>query len=198
MLPPYYLGVHGLTGRRVMPGTPTAAKLIGNLVSPNRGLLVFAPVLAFSFWGMARSLRSSERHAALHRAVTLAVAVHWVMISAMGGWWAGWSFGPRNFMDVLPLFVLLLVPAWHGLDAASRFTRRLAVPAGATALAWSLFVAVRGATSFEPHEWNRTPIGINQAPERVWDWRDMQILRGITAVSDAPIGGGIVPQPDRT
>jgi hypothetical protein len=127
-----------------------------------------------------RVFRSDGPHAALYRTVSLIVVVHWVMISAIQrSWWGGWSFGPRNFMDVLPLFVLLLAPALDGFATLFGRTRVLAAAVGAVALGWSFFVAVRGATSFAPHGWNRTPIPVNSAPARVWDWSDMQVLRGL-------------------
>jgi hypothetical protein len=179
LLPPYYLGYHVPWAPRMVVRGPMGDPLLGNLVSPNRGLFVFAPILAFALWGMVRAFRYDARHAPLLRFVALLVVVHWVMISSiMRNWWAGWSFGPRNFMDVLPLFVVLCVPAVQAFAELSGARRAVVGGAATVALAWSLFTAVHGATSQAPHLWNAQPIPLQQRPERIWDWRDMQVLRG--------------------
>jgi hypothetical protein len=179
VLPPYYLGFHNPGAERLTPGVSSKA-LLGHLVSPNRGLFVFAPVFLFSLWGMVRVYRGVDRHAALYRAVALGIVAHWLLISSIQrGWWGGWCFGPRHFMDVVPLLVLLLSPALDGLARLSRGPRAGVSSLAALAVAWGLFVAVRGATSFAPHGWNRTPIPVPRAPERVWDWSDLQVLRGL-------------------
>jgi len=180
LLPPYYRGFHSPRATIAMGlGRDPSAALVGNLVSPNRGLFVFVPVFLFSVWGSVHAFRSSGRHTALLRALAIVVVAHWVMISSVGTrWWAGWSFGPRNFMDVLPLFVVLLVPA---IDAFGELPARARAAVGSLAslaVAWSLFVAVYGANVMAPHLWNSEPVNIDLHPERVWKWRDMQIMRG--------------------
>src|SRR5262249_34739136 len=135
----------------------------------------------FSLWGMVRSFRTDEPHATLYRTISLIVVAHWLMISTISprAWWAGWSFGPRNFMDALALWVVLLVPALDGLAELSPRTTALVAPIGGAALAWSLFAAVHGALSPAPIYWNSMPIPVEERPERLWDWHDMQILRGV-------------------
>ena len=176
-LPPYYTS-YDHTAPYVMSIGRFVQGLVGHLVSPNRGVLVFTPILAFSLWGMARTLRSHGPHAAFYRMVALIVVVHWVMISVMARkWWAGWSFGPRHLVEMLPLLVLLLVPAIEAARASSRRVQALLAPPVAMALAWSLFVAIHGASSPAPGAWNSTPSNVDDHAERVWDWRDMQVLR---------------------
>jgi hypothetical protein len=155
------------------------AALVGNLVSPNRGLFVFVPVFLFSVWGMVEAFRSSGRHAVLLQALAIAVVAHWVMISSISSkWWAGWSFGPRNFMDVLPLFVVLLVPAIDAFGEPPARARAAVGSVASLAVAWGLFVAVYGANAIGPQSWNFQPLDIDLHPERLWDWHDMQIMRG--------------------
>jgi hypothetical protein len=179
LLPPYYVGVHTQSGRAMSVTGFAPWALLGNLVSPNRGLFVFAPVVAFALWGMVRAVRRPGRHAGLLRLLAVVVVVQWVVISSIArNWWAGWSFGPRNFMEAFPLWIVLLVPAIDGIAALPARSRRFVAGAGGVALAWSLFVAVYGANAWEPHVWNAQPVPIQERPERLWDWRDMQILRG--------------------
>ena len=179
LLPPYYRGFQPQTVRIAGLIWDPFSALVGNLVSPNRGLFVFVPVFVFSVWGIVHAFRSNGRHTALLRALAIVVVAHWVMISSLGSkWWAGWSFGPRNFMDVLPLFVVLLVPA---IDAFGELPARARAAVGSLAslaVAWSLFVAVYGANAMAPQFWSFQPVNIDLHPERVWEWRDMQIMRG--------------------
>lgn len=76
------------------------------------------------------------------------------------------------------MLIVLLVPAIDGARAASRRARALLAPLAFVALAWSLFVAVHGATSPAPGTWNAVPTNVDEHPERAWDWHDLQILRG--------------------
>jgi hypothetical protein len=156
-----------------------AEGLAGHLVSPNRGLFVFTPVLVFSLWGMLHAFRAEMPHAALYRTLTLIVVAHWVFVSVVARrWWGGWSVGPRHLVEIYPLLIVLLVPALDAFARASRRVRTLVAPAAAAALAWSLFVAVHAATSPAPADWNAGPANVDEHHERVWDWTDLQILRG--------------------
>ncbi len=177
-LPAYYWSYDD-TSAYVMSLGRFAQGLVGHLVSPNRGVLVFTPILAFSLWGMVHAFRSSDRHAPLLRTLSVIVIVHWLMISVVARkWWAGWSFGPRHVVEIVPLLLVLLLPAIDAFRTSSRRVQACVVPSAAVALAWSLFVAVHGATSPAPAAWSSSPLDVDRHPERVWDWHDMQILRG--------------------
>jgi hypothetical protein len=179
-LPPYYLSFDDSSPYRMSVGR-FATALAGHLVSPNRGLFVFTPVLAFSVYGMVRAFRApAGPHAALQRTLALAVVAHWLVISVLARkWWAGHSFGPRHLVELCPLLVVLLLPALDGVATWPPARRALAVPFAAVALAWSAFVAVHGATSPAPHEWSALPANVDERPARVWDWSDLQMLRGV-------------------
>ncbi len=83
--------------------------LLGNLISPARGLLVFSPVFLFSFYGLWLKLR--EVHSDMLDLFLVGIIVaHWLVISSFGHWWAGNSFGPRFFSDMTPYFVYFLIP----------------------------------------------------------------------------------------
>lgn len=177
-LPPYYTR-YDHTSAYVLSATRFAQGLVGHLVSPNRGVFVFSPILLLSVYGMVAAWTSPDRHAPLYRALAVAVVVYWVTISLIARkWWAGWSFGPRHVVEIFPLLVILLVPAIQAMRTWSRRARVTLAPFAAAALAWSLFVAIHGATSSAPGVWNHDPQDVDLHPERVWDWHDMQILRG--------------------
>jgi len=179
VLPPYYFS-YDHTAPYVMSLPRFAQGLVGHLVSPNRGLFMFTPVLVFSLWGMAAACSSRSPHAALYRTLAVGVVLHWIMISFLARkWWAGWSVGPRHLAEIVPLLVVLLVPAIDAVRTSSRSVKLAIAPIAAAAFLWGLFVAMHGATSPAPLFWNASPTNVDEHPERVWDWHDMQILRGV-------------------
>ena len=77
----------------------------------------------------------------------------------------------RGTLSRCPLMVAVAAGTRVGLS------RRYAALAGGAALAWSLGVAAVGAFDHPNGEWNTAPAGIDRHHERLWDWRDMQIVR---------------------
>jgi hypothetical protein len=153
-------------------GRDFAGGLPGLLLSPSRGLLIYMPVCLFSIWGMVTVWRRSS-DAILYRYLVLAVLAHWIFLAVWPMWWAGWSFGPRLFCSMIPLWVLLILPV------RDQF-RRVPVSLAATlVVAWSVFVEVRCVTDHDVHLWNGMPVDVNDHTERLWDWGDTQILRGL-------------------
>jgi hypothetical protein len=150
----------------------------GLMISPNRGLLIFCPVLIFSVWGMFL-LRSWKGHPLLSWLAGLAVA-HWLFLGLWGEWWGGWSYGPRFFAMTSPLWCLMLLPAiegWQGLGRKG--LKQGTAILFALCLGFTLWVSYRGATSLAVHEWNNDPVNVDLNNERLWDWNDMQFLRGL-------------------
>lgn len=172
VLPSYYFAERLASNRHFLEA------LLGNLVSPARGLLVFSPVLAFAVAGMVWRTKHPGRDRVEYFLIAI-VVLHWVVISSYRHWWAGYSFGPRFFSDMLP-YLMYFLPAGLALAGTGTGVGRWAIRACvATLIAISVFVHYRGATSAETLMWNAMPRDLDRNPERVWDWRDLQFLRGI-------------------
>jgi hypothetical protein len=149
---------------------PSISGLAGLLVSPNRGLLVYSPIVLVAFAGIPAALGRGRRS-----------PIFWCAVAALGQymfygsytvWWGGHTYGPRYALDVLPL----LVPVAALFVAAIRITplkRALA----AAALAWSVVVAATGAFNYPNERWNVDPRDVDRSHERLWDWTDLQIVR---------------------
>lgn len=141
----------------------------GLLVSPNRGLLVYTPVMIFALWGTVRVWR--EQAPEWIRLLVVGLGLHLLIYGAFKEWWAGHAFGPRYFCDVLPALTLLLayglVPLW----------RRPAWRAVAVVLAVYGVIVQAVGVYFDDGGWNRTPVALELEPRRVWDWSDRQIAR---------------------
>lgn len=168
------------------PPLPHSAEAIGavmqvmaaNLISPSRGLFVFTPVFVFSVAGMIRALRSGWKHP-LSGYLTALLILHWVSISLfVGFWWGGYSYGPRLFTDMVPILMLFLIPVmleWQKAAWDWRPSRILFV----LLVTISLFIHARGGLSLAPHKWNEYPVSVDRQPQRIWDWKDPQFLRGL-------------------
>jgi hypothetical protein len=92
--------------------------VLGLLVSPTHGLLVFCPFFLFIPVGLSRRLRTpSSRRLAI--AVSFAVAAQ-VVGYGQGDWRGGESWGPRWLTDLLPIMFWMLAPAAPALRARAR------------------------------------------------------------------------------
>ena len=141
----------------------------GLLVSPNRGLLIFTPIMVFALWGGVRVWRVAAPP--WLRWLGIGVLGHVLLHAQFKEWWAGYTYGPRYFCDVLPALTIFLV---YGLVP---YCRRPPMQAVAAVLAlYGVAVQAIGAYAADD-DWNREPTPLEQAPWRVWDWRDLQIVR---------------------
>lgn len=143
---------------------------VGLLVSPNRGLLIFSPVVAVAALGFRRAWSEGWRSA--QRWCLLAAAAQFALYGAYSVWWAGHTFGPRYMLDVLPF----LVPS-AAVGLARLRIRSLGGVCAVLALAWSIAVAGLGAYVYPAELWNTSPADVDRFHERLWDWRDTQIRR---------------------
>ena len=155
--------------------------LLGNLASPARGLFVFSPILLFSIFGFAVKAREKNL-IKLDYFVLAIIIMHWITISLNADWWGGWAFGPRMFSDMIPYFIYFLAPSIVKISAW-RNKQKVAAYAVFISLAlFSLFVNFRGASDKETWLWNKdpnAPARVSDGYPRMWDWSDLQFLRGI-------------------
>ena len=97
----------------------TVEALIGNLVSPARGLLVFIPVSLVCAYGFVVKQRAWTL-TSLDVAVAASAVGYWLLVSTFPSWWAGWSFGPRFLTDIAPMLVWFMPPALAGIAERRR------------------------------------------------------------------------------
>lgn len=163
----------------------------GTLFSPSRGLFVF------SSWTLCALLLLplvwTRPSPPWLKSLAVALGALLLALSKYSCWWAGWSFGPRFWTDALPVWGVLFA---LGLDAAwrARPWRWFWLPA---TLAVFFSAAVHGLGAFAyPSTWNAIPRSVDFAHERLWDWRDSELVRlrkeGLKApvLWDWPSAGG--------
>jgi hypothetical protein len=163
---------------------PLPEALAGNLISPARGLFIFVPLFLLSVygaclkpeWPAARSLRPY---------LAGALVAHYLLISSYQDWWGGDCYGPRYFTDVVPLLVFFLIPVLPRMVGRTGRARLLCGLFCALSAA-SLFIHFEGATNWECMRWNTAPTQLRATPWRIWDWHDLQFLRGLAPPVPAP------------
>lgn len=149
--------------------TSLISGVAGLLLSPNRGLFVFAPITLFAFVGAVSVWQ--RYHLPWLRYLSAGVAAHLVLYGKFDNWWAGYAYGPRYMTDLSPVLCILLVP---GLIPLCRgwWMRTLA----GTLILYGIGVQCVGVY-FDDDDWNRAPASVDLRPARVWDWSDWQVLR---------------------
>jgi hypothetical protein len=192
-----------------------AVALAGNLVSPARGLFIFCPLVILSVIGVIVRWRAGEL-TAFWKALAVIPVVHWVVISAFKHWWGGDSFGPRFFTDLMPVLVVLALPAVEVLARWVAPSRRRSNPGGpvsdgtpvggevavgappslrwrrvlvaltVAALVWSVAVNAQGAILRSAWCWNNEPVNVDTHPSNLWNWSDPQFARGIRTLVWGP------------
>lgn len=161
--------------------------LIGLWISPDRGLLVYSPILIFAGWGLSLNLRHSP-YRRIDLTLLAIVTLHYLVLASWPMWWGGWSYGPRMMTDMLPYLMYWLIPVIAILQRSAAtlagsgpglWRRQLAVPAFLMLGAISFVINYRGATALPTFDWNRLPANVDVFPQRLWDLRDVQFLRGL-------------------
>lgn len=122
---------------------------LAHLFNPNRGLLVYSPVLVFAFWGMWKKIRERD---ALYILFSAAILLHMALVSRFVIWWAGWAYGPRMLSDVMVFFALLMIP----------FVERLFASRSRPAAAAFIFLALLSTAIHAGNVYSTRP----------WDWHD--------------------------
>lgn len=141
----------------------------GLLFSPNRGLLVFSPIVAAVLLGIPRLLDARPTSPLL--ICTVAAWAQYTLYASYVVWWGGHTYGPRYMLDVLPLLLPL------GIAAAGAMRGRIQPTLAAAAFAWSMAIAAIGAFNHPEGRWNNDPQDVDRFHDRLWQWDDLQILR---------------------
>ncbi len=166
----------GPNGSAMLVRNPFWVGFAGLLVSPSRGLLIYTPWAIFGIWGAIRLWRQNTYP--WSRYLIASAVLLFLGYAKAPGWWGGWCFGPRYLTDLMPFLTFFLVPILPRISR-SRWLRA----AFATAVVLSLAVQVIGAFYYRPrlNSWDETPVNVDLAPQRLWDWRDTQLSRSVAA-----------------
>jgi hypothetical protein len=147
--------------------------LLGTLLSPNRGLLVFCPWIAVAL--LSPGVPAVRQRLAAHSlgpSMLASLLPYLMILSKYSVWWGGHCFGPRYWTDAIPLFA---IPFAYGLQWMLTRSRVL-VAISALTIGFSIAVQLIGAFCY-PSSWNLEPRDVDTHHERLWDWRDTELSR---------------------
>lgn len=166
-LPDYYLPQR-------IDGSNMILAVYGNILSPARGLYVFSPflllslLLSFFFSFKIRDFRNALL-------ITLAWPLaHLFTVSRFPHWWAGYCFGPRLMVDVLPGLFVGLFFSFKLLGPARRWAYLILLVAGAFSIYINTF---QGLYNTYVERWNEKP-SVDQYPQYLFDWHYPQFAYG--------------------
>ncbi len=147
--------------------TPLMEGLVGLLVSPGRGLLVYSPVLVLAFLGLGLAWR--KEGLPLLRVLSVGTTATLLLYGKYDTWWGGWTFGPRLLADLNPALALLLAPVLE--EFRGRRVFRIIV---LTLALWSAAAHAIGVTQRAPY-WNADIDG-ERFQSHLWSWTDNQLV----------------------
>lgn len=84
-----------------------------HLVSPDRGIIYYTPVVIFGILGFILALKKNAKMTAL---LTSVIGVNILLYSMWGDPWGGWAFGSRYLIPsyaILSIFIALLLTYWR-------------------------------------------------------------------------------------
>lgn len=172
LLPPYF------EPQRLGSNSNMLEAFWGNLFSPARGLFVFSPILLFAVLGIGYSIKRGDN---LRNNISVfllgIIIVHLFVISSFRPWYGGSSIGPRFTSDILPYLFFFFILAYEQLFLHS--SHRLLWGFFVVALVVSASIHFASVRTRYPFSWNGKPELISDAPERIWDWSDLQFMRGL-------------------
>ncbi len=152
------------------------AGLPGLLFSPGRGLLVYMPIVVFALAALAPQASASRRKfAPLLMAAVIFAALHSIVMARVTLWWGGYCWGPRYLTEILPIAILFMAVGTPVLDRPS--VKR----AFAAVVVYCVFIQALGVYFYPKGHWDHTPVPVDNAGGRVWDWRDNPIGRTLAA-----------------
>jgi len=150
--------------------------LSGSLFSPGRGLLVYTPAAIFALSALLpKAATARHKHNAVFMASIVFVILHFLVIANYRFWWGGYCWGPRLLSEIMPPLVVLMAVGTPALEApwAKRSFAVLAI--------YGCLIQTLGVYFYPKGHWDHLPVPVDQAPGRVWSWRDNPIIRTAAA-----------------
>ena len=165
------LGGYGLMNLRSgMWGRSLGEGLLGNLISPSRGILLYFPYLLV--FPLALSLARKDRSLLrLWWVAFLGAVATLLMISGYNKWWGGHSIGPRMMTSAAPFLAILTLPLWLGFKKLGKIRRITVLFLTAVACASQILATY----STRAMAWNAI-LDVDANPRALWMVRDSQLL----------------------
>lgn len=147
-------------------------ELAANLFSPEKGLIIYSPILIFSVIGIYIKLKSKE-FSKLDFSLLLIFVLYYLVISLVSEEWSGMSYGPGYISDALPVLIFFMIPYFV---QSEYFKQKKALSFVFIALLLvSFFIHTKGAVS-SSNRIDETPDNSENNADRTWNWKEMPFL----------------------
>jgi hypothetical protein len=148
--------------------------LAGLFLSPGRGLLIYTPVALFAAcaW-LPSAFAMRRRHHLLFITATTFTILEPLAISRSISWWGGYCWGPRMLTELAPPLIILMA---LGVPAMDRPWDRRAF---AVLALYSVLIQAVGVFFYPKGHWDAAPTSVDNAPDRLWEWRDNPMVRTV-------------------
>ena len=177
----YYLGAYGVID--AMAGVATwqpnfLRGFFGMLFSPNRGAIVFFPLLLWVPYLWKKLIPSSKIPKSFSDSIAMGSMLYFGVLCFLVYWHSTWSYGPRYLYDLLPyIWIPLTLMFKDALEWASARKPRLPAPVIILCLICALegvIVHGLGNYNYDLYVWNHrmSPVG----DEAAWDFRNWMML----------------------
>jgi hypothetical protein len=153
----------------------------GYLISVNRGLFIYSPVLIFAVWGYYLLYKSDTVGKNLKSVLLLflpCIAGTILIYCAYTPWFGGWCFGPRyltGFLPVLAIFTGYGITPFLDSEQPVNYPRIMNCIILFLILI-AISVEATGALAYPYADWDK-----NVNDDKVWDWSDSQIAASYVA-----------------
>lgn len=173
ILSPYYQYYFNLLYGSGFPNIGEA--LLGNLLSPGKGLVIFTPIILFSIYGFYLKIKVKE-FSKFDLSLTLIFMVYFVAISLVKKWWDNWSYGPGYISDVLPVLMYFMI-FFFKYFSILKYKRAVSFVFVLLTLI-SLYIHTKGALSYKVWaKWNEKLNNTDSYSEKMWEWKQPPFLR---------------------
>ena len=155
---------------------------VGLLISPSRGLFVYTPIVLLSILGYFKISQISDiKIQKFLMMFGFSIPIQIIVYGSFEMWWAGWSYGPRFLTGMLPVLAVFVGLYMKDLHLNLRDSKNLLLICIISfLLIWSIFVQFVGAFYYPNGNWDGDP-NVDLHPEKLWDWKDTQIIRSFSA-----------------
>ncbi len=157
--------------------------LIGLLISPSRGLFVYSPILIISIFGYLNISKITNKKIRMFLFIFgIFIMLDVLLYSSFGSWWGGWTYGPRYLTGILPIFAIYMGLYLDNYKSFDKFDKKkiFSISLILILVIWSIFVQIVGTFYYPSGNWDGDK-NIDLYPERLWDWKDTQIMRTFNA-----------------
>ncbi|AFC98967.1 hypothetical protein Mtc_0196 [Methanocella conradii HZ254] len=149
--------------------------VLGLLVSPSRGILIFTPIILLAVPGYLKIRTIADwRLRRLLYLSGLAILAEVLLYGSFSDWHGGGCFGPRYLTCILPYAAVMISLFLDGLSGMKK-AEWLAIAIITLLVAYSVFIQFLGAFSYPNGGYRWDQEHVLYGDEKYWNWRDNQI-----------------------